>query len=164
MRHAKSSWDDPQLSDEDRPLSPRGRKAAARMAEYIKGAGIEPSLMLCSSALRARQTVDLLKPAFPKGTKIKIEPRLYSAGSKELLARIRRLSPAAASVLIVGHNPAIQDLILDLAAAAPELKAIRSKFPTAAIAVLEADRSQWDHITPGDASLVDFVTPKRLRG
>jgi phosphohistidine phosphatase len=164
MRHAKSSWDDPQLADQDRPLSSRGRKAAVRMGEYMRDAGLTPTIVLCTSALRARQTLELIRPALPKETTVKVEPRLYSAGSKELLTRIRRLSPAATSVLVVGHNPAIQDLVLGLASKSPELKAIRNKFPTAALAVLDAPIDEWRQLAPGEASLADFVTPKGLRG
>jgi phosphohistidine phosphatase len=164
MRHAKSSWDDPQLADQDRPLSSRGRKAAARMGEYIQDAGLRPSIVLCTSALRARQTLELLRPALPEETTVKVEPRLYTAGNKELLTRIRRLSPVATSVLVLGHNPAMQDLVLCLASKSPKLKAIRNKFPTAALAVLDAPIEDWRQLAPGEASLVDFVTPKSLRG
>jgi phosphohistidine phosphatase len=164
MRHAKSSWDDPQLADQDRPLTSRGRKAAARMGEYMRDADLRPSIVLCTSALRVRQTLELLRPALPEKTTVKVEPRLYSAGSKELLTRIRRLSPAATSVLVVGHNPAMQDLVLGLASKSPKLNAIRNKFPTAALAVLDAPIDEWRQLVPGQASLVHFVTPKGLRG
>jgi len=163
MRHAKSSWDDPQLADQDRPLTSRGQKAAARMGEYMQDAGLRPSIVLCSSALRARQTLELLRPTLPKGTMVKVEPRLYTAGSKELLTRIRRLSPAATSVLVVGHNPAMQDLVLGLASNSSEIEAIRNKFPTAALAVLDAPIDEWRQLVSGEASLVDFVTPRGLR-
>ena len=163
MRHAKSSWDDPQLADQDRPLNKRGRKAVARMADLIASSGLEPSVVLCSSAARARQTLERLQPAFPPKTQIKVEPRLYEAGSAQLLTRIKRLSPAAASVLIVGHNPAMQDLVLELAAESPKVKEIRAKFPTAALAVLETEIDAWREIAPGEAELVHFVTPKGIR-
>jgi phosphohistidine phosphatase len=160
LRHAKSSWDDPQLADQDRPLNSRGRKAAARMADYMQDAGFQPSIVLCSNALRARQTLELLQQALPKEATVKVEPRLYTAGSRELLTRIRRLSPSAPSVLVVGHNPAMQDLVVDLASESPELMAIRRKFPTAALAVLEAQIDEWKQLASGKASFVDYVTPK----
>lgn len=164
MRHAKSSWDDPKLADHDRPLTSRGRKSAARIAKYMRNDGLEPSVVLCTSALRARQTLELLQPALSDATTIKIEPKLYGAGSKELITRIRRLSQAAPSVLIVGHNPAIQDLVLTLAAESPKSNVIRKKFPTAALAVLDAPIDEWRQLEPGKAALVDFVTPKSLQG
>ena len=163
MRHAKSSWDDSELADHDRPLAPRGRKGAGLIAQHMKKSGLEPSVVLCTSALRARQTLELIRPALAKGTAIKIEPKLYGATSNELMTRIRRLSPTAASVLVVGHNPAIQDLVLELASGSKELGAIRAKFPTAALVVLDAPIDEWRQLAPGEASIVDFVTPKSLK-
>jgi phosphohistidine phosphatase len=163
MRHAKSSWDDPALADHDRPLTTRGRKAVPRMAKYMRDKRPEPSVVLCTSAVRARQTLELLQPVIPDVTTIKIEPKLYTAGSKELMTRIRRLSQAAPSVLIVGHNPSMQELILALAEEGSISNVIRKKFPTAALAVLDAPIDEWRHLEPGKAALVDFITPKSLR-
>lgn len=163
MRHAKSSWDDPRLEDHERPLTSRGRTAAARLAEYLQGAGLDPAIVLCTSALRARQTLEGLQPALSNQTTIKIEPKLYGAGSKELLTRIRRLSPSAPSVLVVGHNPAMEELVLSLASESPKVDLIRKKFPTAALAVLDAPIDEWRRLMPGEATLVDFVTPKSLQ-
>ena len=162
MRHAKSSWDDAELEDQERPLNARGRKTAALMADYMQDARFEPSIVLCSSALRARQTLELLKPAFPKGTTIKVEPNIYSAAGNDLLTRIRRVSPAARSVLLVGHNPAMQELVTTLASESADLERIRAKFPTAAVAVLDAPIDEWKQLAPGEASLVAYMTPKRL--
>lgn len=164
MRHAKSSWDDPKLADQDRPLAPRGHKAAARMAEYLRKNGVKPSVVLCTSAKRARQTLEHLRPALPKETTVKVEPRLYTAGSRDLMTRLRRLSHTAASVLVVGHNPAMQELVMELASKDPKLKAVRNKFPTAALAVLKAPTDEWRQLSPGEATLVEFVTPKGLEG
>jgi phosphohistidine phosphatase len=133
------------------------------MAKHIKGAGLEPAIVLCTSALRARQTLELMQSAIPKTTAIKIEPRLYGASSKELITRLRRLSPAAPSVLLVGHNPAMQDLALDLASEDQKVRAIRNKFPTAALVVLDVPIDEWKHLAAGVATLVDFVTPKGLK-
>jgi phosphohistidine phosphatase len=163
MRHAKSSWEDPTLADHDRPLTARGRKGAARMATYMRDMGLEPSIVLCTSALRARQTLDLIQPVLPDSTTIKIEPKLYAAGGKELMTRIRRLSQAAPSVLMVGHNPAMQELVLALVSESPRSDAIRKKFPTAALAVLDAPIDEWRKLQPGQAVLADFVSPKGLR-
>jgi phosphohistidine phosphatase len=163
MRHAKSSWKDPELADEDRPLNSRGRKAAGRIAKFLKDSNLEPSIVLCSSAVRARQTLELLRPALPGSTTVKVEPRLYSADSKELLTRVRRLSKRMPSVLIIGHNPAIQDLALTLASENSRSDEIRKKFPTAALAMFDAPIGEWKNLEPGKASLVDFITPKGLR-
>ncbi len=163
LRHAKSSWDDPDIPDQERPLNPRGLRAAKRIAKYLMDKRLEPSIILCTSALRARQTIELLTPAFPKGATVKIEPRLYGASSKDLITRLRRVSQAAPLVLMVGHNPAMQELVLTLASENAKLNSIRKKFPTAALAVLDAEIDEWKDLRPGGASLVDFVTPKGLR-
>jgi phosphohistidine phosphatase len=145
-------------------LTPRGRKAADIMAKYIKDEGLEPSVVLCTSALRARETLEILRPALPEKATIKIEPRLYSAGSKELVTRIRRLSQSASSVLLIGHNPAMQELVLTLASKRTgKLDSVVKKFPTAALAILDAKIEQWRDLEEGKASLVDVVTPKGLR-
>jgi phosphohistidine phosphatase len=164
MRHAKSSWKDPELEDQDRPLNARGRKAVGRIGKYLKDSNLEPSIVLCSSAVRARQTLELLQPALPDSATVKIEPRLYSASSKELMTRLRRLSQRTPLVLIVGHNPAIQDLVLTLVSDDARSDELRRKFPTAALAVVDAPIEEWKQLGPGKASLVDFVTPKGLGG
>jgi phosphohistidine phosphatase len=162
MRHAKSSWDDPELADHERPLAPRGRKAAAAMGEYMTKAGFKPALVLCTSALRGRQTLELLGASVNEGNEVKIEPDIYHESSGELLARLRSLPSGVDSVLLIGHNPVMQELVLALASENSLIDAIRQKFPTAALAVFEADIDEWNELSPGQARLVDFATPKQL--
>jgi phosphohistidine phosphatase len=163
MRHGKSSWDDPALADHDRPLTPRGRKGAALVAKYLRDTGLQPAIVLCTSAIRAQETLDQLRPSFSDSTIIKTEPKLYGAGSNELATRIRRVSQASTSVLVIGHNPAMQELVVTLATKGRKSNAVREKFPTAALAVLDVHIDQWRLLKPGQATLRDFVTPKRLR-
>lgn len=163
LRHAKSSWDDPELEDHDRPLAPRGRHGAKRIAAYMRDKDFEPTIVLCSSAVRARKTLELVAPALPEQTAIQIEPSLYHAGSRELMARLRRVPRGAPSVLLIGHNPAMQHLVLILASETEQMEPIREKFPTAALAVLDARIEGWHQLGPGAAILADFVTPKRLK-
>jgi phosphohistidine phosphatase len=163
LRHAKSSWDDPELEDHDRPLAPRGRRAAKLIAEYMKDASFVPSIVLCSSALRARETLEFIAPSLPKQTPVEIEPDIYHAGSGELIARLRRVPRDAESVLLIGHNPAMQDLALAIADANERLEPIRRKFPTAALVALDARVEDWEQLKEGVAVVADFVTPKRLK-
>ena len=163
MRHAKSSWDDPRLEDHERPLTSRGRKAALRMGEHLAEVKVTPEVVLVTSAVRARETVEQLRSSLPPEAEVKVEPRLYSASGADLLRRIKRLSPRAGSVLIVGHNPAIQELTLELAGRGDALERAAKKFPTAAVAVLEARVQRWADLAPGKARLVDFVRPKDLK-
>jgi phosphohistidine phosphatase len=155
LRHAKSSWDDPGLDDHDRPLAPRGRKAAARMGEYLRASQAQISLVLCSSAVRTRQTLELLAPP----GEVQIEPELYQASSGQLVERLRRIPETADAVLLIGHNPAIQDLAVGLTGSATDLGS--RKFPTAALAILTF-AGAWPELDRGRAELAEFVTPKEL--
>jgi phosphohistidine phosphatase len=147
LRHAKSSWDDPGLTDHDRPLAPRGRRAAKAIGAYLGEQGIEPELVLCSSATRARETFERLR--LPD---VEIEPGLYGASANVLLARLREVPPAVESVMLVGHNPGIEDVVHRLAPGA-----LRGKFPTAALATLAMP--DWH----GDAAELEaFIRPRDL--
>jgi phosphohistidine phosphatase len=157
LRHAKSSWDDPGLADHDRPLAPRGRKAAKRIGRHLRDQGPEVSLALCSSARRARDTLSLVAPG--GDIEIEIEPELYGAGAGELLERLRRVPDDAGTVMLVGHNPAIQELLVSLARDPGDL-AVR-KFPTGALATLAVNGS-WGALAAGQAELAALVVPREL--
>jgi phosphohistidine phosphatase len=161
LRHAKSSWDEPGLSDHDRPLSPRGRRAAVAVREHLAGSGALPTLVLCSSAARTVQTLQSIRPALPKATAIEIEPELYGADVDELLARVRRLPPDIRCTMLIGHNPGIGDLAELLVGHAEQAAraAMAAKFPTAAIAHLAFD-GQWSALGPKAATLEQFWTPR----
>jgi phosphohistidine phosphatase len=163
LRHAKSSWDDPGLADHDRPLAPRGTRAAGTMAAHMRAAGIRPDLVLCSSSQRTRETLDLLGDAVPAGCDVRIEDWLYGAWAEELLDRLRRLPPEARHVLLIGHNPGLQDLALQLASSGELLAEVAEKFPTGSLATLEADIGAWPDLAPGCARLAGFVRPRDLR-
>jgi phosphohistidine phosphatase len=155
LRHAKSSWDDPSLADHDRPLAPRGRKAAKRIGEYLREQGIEISLVLCSSARRTRETLELAQPS----GEVQVERELYGASAQQLLERIRRVPDEVTSLMLIGHNPATEDLALALAADRSELEG--AKFPTGALATFTVNGS-WQALAPGEAALTAFVKPREL--
>ena len=148
LRHAKSSWDAPALADHDRPRAPRGRRAAKAIGRYLREQGIEPELVLCSSATRARETLERA------GLTGRIEGDLYGAGAGVLLARLNEVPDDTESVMLVGHNPGMEDLTLLLAGQVPP------KFPTAALALL--DCPSWSALARGTAELVGFVRPRDL--
>lgn len=160
LRHAKSSWDDPSLADHDRPLSPRGRKAAKKVAGHIRRSGIEPDLILCSSALRTRETLDRIAPALRGSPETLIERALYEASGEELLQRLRSVPNATRSVLLIDHNPGLQDLAIALVGAVTP-DAIAEKFPTAALATLRVP-VVWADLAPGGCGLEDYVVPREL--
>jgi phosphohistidine phosphatase len=163
LRHAKSSWDDPSLGDRDRPLASRGRRAAGLLASHLGTDPIEVDLVLCSSAVRARQTLELVLPSLGGPLDIRFEDRLYGAGAADLLARLRSVDESTRTVLVVGHNPALQDLTETLAGDGEvySLRAVRQKYPTGALATLST-RSGWSMLIPGSAYLDSFVMPRSL--
>jgi phosphohistidine phosphatase len=161
LRHAKSSWDDATLPDRDRPLAPRGRRAATRIAGYLAREGIDPELVLCSSAVRTVQTLELLRPALGSDGTVLVEDGLYAASSDRLLERVRRVPDAVASAMLVGHNPGLQRLALDLASGGADLERLERKFPTAALATL-ALTDRWSRLAPGHAELTEYVVPRDL--
>jgi phosphohistidine phosphatase len=162
LRHAKSSWEDPSLDDHDRPLAPRGRRATALIAEHLRRNRIAPALALCSSAKRTRETLEGVRPALGP-VEVRIERELYGASSEDLLQRLREVPGEVESVMLIGHQPAIQELALNLAATGPELERMREKFPTAALATLSF-AGEWSELGHDGAELVAYVKPKQLKG
>jgi phosphohistidine phosphatase len=163
LRHAKSDWDEAALDDQDRPLAKRGRKAAPRVGRWMREQGLAFDLVVCSSALRARQTAELVDPPLAPGGRLDVEPDVYAAGADALLAFLRALPPDAQTVLLVGHNPGIQELAELLAGAGDaQLRGrLRERFPTGAVAGLAVE-GDWAHLGPGDAELVSYAVPRDL--
>ena len=163
-RHAKSSWGNPGLADHERPLNGRGERAAEAMAAHIATLPDRPDLILCSTAVRARQTLtpllDLLAPAPPTS----IETGLYLASEEALLQRLRALAPETRRVLMIGHNDGMWLLASELGCknSAPALASVREKFPTGALAIFEAPVESWDELSIGRTSLVSFIRPRDL--
>jgi phosphohistidine phosphatase len=162
LRHAKSSWDDPTLPDLERPLAPRGRRDAKRMAKHLARRGIEPELVLCSPSERTRQTLDVIRPVLGASS-VTLDEDVYAASSDELLERIRGVPDAVSSVMLIGHNPGLQRLALALASDGADLQRLEAKFPTAALATLTIAKDSWSLVAPADAVLAAFVVPKQLR-
>ena len=162
LRHAKSSWDDPSLADEERPLSPRGRKAAKKVAGYLANEGVRPDLVLCSPARRTQQTLDLLGDALGTGVATRVEPALYGADEESLLAVVRGLPADADSALLIGHNPGLERFALSLARAGTELDRLREKMPTAALARVDLEVEGWSDTAPGTGVLAGYVIPADL--
>ena len=160
LRHAKSSWDDPALDDFDRPLNARGRDAAARMGAYIIREDLTPDIIVCSSAARTRETHAIMAEALSVGSgeperaplpTTLILDALYLAAPRDILRAIDA-APPARRLMVIGHNPGMQDCALtlaDKAASAPAaLAALAEKFPTGALAIFR--RLEGDRTTGGD--------------
>jgi phosphohistidine phosphatase len=156
-RHAKSSWADPDLADRDRPLNARGRRAAILVGRYLRDNHVRPELVLCSPATRARQTLELLQLA--PTTEVLIDDQLYGAAPSELLTRLQDIPARINSAMLIGHNPAVEQLarlVLNDPAALPE------KYPTGAIADLRLPIDRWHDLVPGAGTLHAFLTPRSL--
>ncbi len=158
LRHAKSSWSDPSLVDEERPLAPRGRKAAKKLAKELRRRQIRPELVLCSSSRRTQETLEPITGALGKPT-VEVEEALYGAGADALLARIRMVTESVDSVLVIAHNPGLQDLALSLA---PDDDRLADKFPTGALAAFELDAESWTELARTKVRVTDYVIPREL--
>ena len=161
LRHAKSSWDDPELADRERPLAARGRRDSARVAKRLEPSGVTPALVLCSSSKRTVETLERIAPGWERAPEVSVEGELYGASDAQLLARLRELPDDVSSVMLIGHQPSIQALALGLARGGPEAERAAVKFPTAALAEL-AFAGNWSELGSGGAELVSFVRPKDL--
>lgn len=163
LRHAKSSWDDVGLDDHDRPLAPRGEDAVKRVRRHMKRAGIKPALVLCSSARRTLMTLEGIRPALPDDVETVIYDDLYAASAGRLVARVREITDDVPSVMLIGHNPGLEDLAVMLVGAGEGAvrRRMAAKFPTGALATLRIE-SSWRDLAPREASLEAFVTPREL--
>lgn len=160
LRHAKSARP-PDVDDHDRPLAKRGRRDAPAAGRWLRAAGCVPDLVVCSTAARARQTWELAAAQLPAPPPVRYDPRLYDADDAELLAVVSETPDSVRTLLLVGHNPAAQDLVLLLAeeALSDALERTREKFPTCAIAVL-AQHGGWPAAAPRSALLTDLAVPR----
>lgn len=154
LRHLKSSWDDRSLADRDRPLAPRGRKAGKRVARHLRENGIAPELVLCSPAVRTRESLEAARGALGD-PEVRFEERLYGASKDELLEVLRDVDPDVSSVLVIAHNPGLEDLAAALGGTVPE------KFPTGAFVTL-ALPGEWAELEPDSCELTAFVVPREL--
>lgn len=148
LRHAKAA-DGLGMADADRPLTARGRRDAAAAGDHLRDLGLAPRLVLCSPSVRTRQTLEALR--IGGGSTVSYERRIYQNDVDLLLDLIRTVD--AESVLLIGHNPALHQLVADLGA--PEL----DRFPTSACAVLTVEDA-WADLAPGGAVLSSYWTPK----
>jgi phosphohistidine phosphatase len=162
LRHAKSSWKDGSLADRERPLAGRGRKAARAMAGHLEDEGIRPDLVLCSPARRTRETLERIEDALGDGIEARFEDALYGATEATLLRCLNALPDEVDSVMLIGHNPGLEDLALALASEGAELARLREKFPTAALATIDLPADRWSAVERGRGELVAFVRPRDL--
>jgi phosphohistidine phosphatase len=165
LRHAKSDWDDPVKRDFDRPLNGRGERAAALIGQFAKSKSMAFDHLVASPAVRVVETLD----TFFEGYGQRIEPiwdrRIYLASSVTLIDVIRDIPDSAESALLVGHNPGLEDLILDLVAdngKSPLRDEVEIKFPTASLAAIDLAVDRWVDVEKDGGALTAFTRPRDL--
>lgn len=171
LRHAKASWADPNWSDIDRPLNERGRHDATELRDYLRRSGARPQLVVCSPALRTRQTLDLIAPGLELPAPVTVDERLYAASAQSLWQRVRELPDTIEQVMLIGHNPGMHDLAANAAEHGDDQlrSRLRAKLPTCAFVTIAWDEDGWDALgSSGESNgaggtLHDFVTPRDLR-
>jgi phosphohistidine phosphatase len=176
LRHAKSDW--PDVPDRDRPLAKRGRRDAPVVGRWLHDRGYRPEIVICSAALRTRQTWDLVAPELGGSPSVTFEPRAYAASAITLLYLVRELPAGCQAALLIGHNPGVSELASNLLEAAGDSASGDSasgegvpgdgvpgspglRFPTAAVAVLEFD-GDWAGLALARARLVAYTSPGDL--
>lgn len=165
LRHGKSDWNKPGQEDIERPLAPRGQKAAGRIAAWIEEHGLRPDAVLVSTARRTQETWQLAMDAFGNGVSSESQEALYLASPGELLEQLAGIADSHATVLVIGHNPGLESLSHLLAAPGTDsaaLAELRRGFPTAALAVFELAGDSWSSLSSDGARMTDFIRPRDL--
>lgn len=167
LRHAKSSWTDPGADDMDRPLTPRGRRAAQAMGRVMAAKRLLPDLVLCSPARRARDTWKLVAEELKTAPKLIVEDAIYDFGNGgRLVDAVRRAGGKARTVLVVGHNPSMERIAARLAGkdSGKLRERLEKKYPTGALAVIAFNLADWQGLNGGEGELEHFIRPKDIMG
>ncbi|MEA3390866.1 SixA phosphatase family protein [Sphingobium sp. CCH11-B1] len=165
LRHAKSDWDDPVARDFDRPLNRRGEKAARLMGEHAARKEMRFDLLVASPAVRVVQTLETFFAGYGETLETHWDRRIYLASAPTLCDVVRDLPDSADNVLMAGHNPGFEELILELVpddGASPLRDDIETKFPTASLAVLDLPIDRWAEARASIATLASFTRPRDL--
>lgn len=165
LRHAKSGWDDPALRDFDRSLNAKGQRAAATVGRNLATMGLAFDRVVASNAVRVIETLDHVARGYGAALSPAFDRRLYLAEPATLLDVIHEQADTAARLLIVGHNPGLEDLILALVPDRDDSRLrddVEAKFPTASVAVLTFDADRWADVAVGTGRLTRFVRPRDL--
>ncbi|HCA57930.1 MAG TPA: hypothetical protein DEP46_08125 [Blastocatellia bacterium] len=153
MRHAKSSWTDPSLSDFERPLNERGRRAAPFMGGVLKREGLIPDHIICSPANRTKETAELVQAAVELDLEIGNDARIYEATAGELIDVVSEMPETSSRALLIGHNPSSEQFLQIMTGAIEAM-------PTAALAVIDLEIGSWAEIAPGKGKLRRLFRPK----
>lgn len=165
LRHAKSDWGNPGLTDFDRPLNKRGRKAAKKIGEELKNRGLSFDQIVSSPATRAKETVERFAVGYESVPAVRYEPQLYMCSTGTLIGVINSLPDDAATVMIVGHNPGFHDIVLRMTR--PDGNGMREKvganYPTGAFALIEFPVDSWADVGPASGEIRQVIFPRELK-
>ena len=164
LRHAKSSWGDTSLSDKERPLNGRGKSQAQQMGTHLTQKEIEPELIICSTAKRARQTLKQIMTHWQTNANVIYEDRLYLASTNSIVTLLAEHGSSVSHIMIIGHNPGFHQLASTLADTGDEndLATLSQRYPTATLCVIKSKAEQWKNIDQNTGELAIFTTPKSL--
>ncbi len=155
LRHAKSSWKDAAVADFERPLNDRGRKAAELVGKFIAKQNVTIDLVISSPAVRARQTIELVLRAAKRSPELRFDQRVYEASPTRLLEITSQIEDDRKSVLLVGHNPGMEELLTLLVG-------VEQHMPTASLAKVVLGSKKWDKILSEKGVLELFVRAREL--
>lgn len=164
LRHAKSSWDDPVARDFDRSLNERGQRAAVRMGRFLRDQGLRFDAVIASPAVRVKETLAGVETGLGAALDARFDRRVYMASAATLLDIVQHAANAADRLLLVGHNPGLEDLAMLLTPddGAPLRGELAVKYPTATLCEIGFDADDWRDIAEGDGTLLRFVRPRDL--
>lgn len=163
LRHGKSSWDDPDVRDFDRPLKRRGKDASKLMGAEMRRRGLQFDLVLASPARRIVETIVHLDEGYGDRLQPRLEENIYDASSGRLLKILRQIGDDTERVLLIGHNPGLQDLAVTLIDEDDALsRSVADSYPTAALALIELSAERWADVEPGTGRITAFLKPRDL--
>ena len=157
LRHAKSSWKESGQPDFERPLNERGQRAAPLIGKFMRQQKLRPDLILCSPAERARQTIALVSAAAAFTAELRYDERIYEASRTRLLTVVSQIDQSVAAVLLVGHNPGLEELLEALTGEVHHMQ-------TATLAQITLNIERWSEAREHSGELVQLVKPKELAG
>lgn len=160
LRHAKSTWTDSVRADIDRPLNDKGRRAAAAMGRWMAGEDLAFDLVIASPATRVRQTIEGIEDSLGRPLVPMFDTRVYMASAATLADIVQAVPASVSRLLLIGHNPGLEELVLWLVPQSPERADVEEKYPTASLAEIMVDR--WAGLAEGDGKLLRFTRPRDL--
>ncbi|MDB5690811.1 MAG: histidine phosphatase family protein [Sphingomonas bacterium] len=164
LRHAKSGWDDPVARDFDRPLNAKGKRAARAIGRHLREAGLAFDHAIASPATRVVETLEEMSGGLGRALRPAFDRKIYLASAETLLDVIHNAPETAETLLVAGHNPGLEDLVLLLVpdGAGQDREAVEDKFPTASLAEIRFDAMRWADVRAGAGTLSRFVRPRDL--